>query len=372
MKTLFLIDGAAGTGKSDLVAYIASRKKRLACVVQKYTTRSPRAEEESFGVKTDLRFPPDTLQEFGARTKERGFYWYMYGEKNTQEQYGFYRDDILDALGTHDYGLLIVRDFDTIQAVKRDFPDVRCISVFVYTDRDLVERRLRKDGYSPEAIALRLSRLPLAWADYVKHCEEYDEKIINSSDRKDFEILIEALFRKAERTPSGVIRVAPHKDLLLPSALVGFKEGMQERLIARRYDKNVFLMMKYRRANARVHRFIERTLADHGLNCVRADDAEWDITRNTYNPVAVLFCCKFGVALFDEREEGNEYSPNVAYELGMMHDQGKECLILRHKTLSGVPFDLAKELYVEYDDNLALEDIIKEWVGKIAEHAASR
>ena len=50
----------------------------------------------------------------------------------------------------------------------------------------------------------------------------------------------------------------------------------------------------------------------------------------------------------------------------MMHEQGKECLILRSAGLNEVPFDLVKELYVTYDDNLELQGIIGDWVKKIS------
>ena len=46
------------------------------------------------------------------------------------------------------------------------------------------------------------------------------------------------------------------------------------------------------------------------------------------------------------------YSPNVAYELGMMHSQGKECLIMKHASLPSVRFDLIKDLHEVYDRDL--------------------
>ena len=102
---------------------------------------------------------------------------------------------------------------------------------------------------------------------------------------------------------------------------------MLDRLRRYPFERNVFLMMKFRDGNRPVFDFIKESLAANGLNCVRADDKEWQITRDVYNPVAVLYCCKYGIALFDEAETGSTYNPNVAYELGMMHLQGKECLI---------------------------------------------
>jgi len=148
--------------------------------------------------------------------------------------------------------------------------------------------------------------------------------------------------------------------------LVGFKAKMMQKLEVHPFHSNVFLMMKFRGGrNQRVYQYIKKTLAAHDFNCVRADEDFWDITRNSYNPVAVLYCCKFGIAMFDEPEPGNDYSPNVAYELGLMHSQGKECLILRSAGIERVPFDLVKELYVDYEDNLEVEEILESWIAKI-------
>ena len=72
-----------------------------------------------------------------------------------------------------------------------------------------------------------------------------------------------------------------------------------------------------------------------------------------------------GIALFDELEEHQAYSANVAYELGMMHQQQKHCLVLRHTSLPPVPFDLLKELYVPYERDLQVRGIVERWVNDV-------
>ena len=147
MKTLFLVDGAAGTGKSDLLRYLATKKKRVAIAIRKYTTRRMREEEESRQLPLDLRFPPDSHEQFTKRMSNPEFYWYPYGNRDYGENfYGFYRRDIEEALESRDVALVIVRDRETINQIQRDFPSVKCVSVFVYTDRDQVLARLREEG----------------------------------------------------------------------------------------------------------------------------------------------------------------------------------------------------------------------------------
>lgn len=149
--------------------------------------------------------------------------------------------------------------------------------------------------------------------------------------------------------------------------LIGFKEDIETKLLKFPFNDNVFLMMKFRRSNEELGEYIIENLENHGLRGVRADQDEWNITKNIYNPIAVLYCCKYGIALFDEPEKNQAYSPNVAYELGMMHYQKKDCLILRHTNLPQVPFDLIKDLYITYQKDLQVRKIIASWIKQIKE-----
>ena len=360
-----LIDGAAGTGKSDLAKYLVKSKNRQVKLVKKYTTRKQRKEEFT-NISSDLHFPPDSQSKFEKRKQDGEFFWYHYGNKETGEHlYGIYINDILQALEEVDFAVAIIRGSQVIEDIKNSLSNIRCVSVFIYTDKELVQERLIGDGYDKKAVEFRLSRLPLAWGDYIKGASQYDETIINSSNSTDFELIIERLFQKFKKSNQDSLIVDNTKELPLLRPLIGFRKAMEERLEKYSYEKNVFLMMKFRNENARLYAYIKTTLEKQGLNCVRADNPEWDITRNTYNPIAALYCCKFGIALFDEPEPKNEYSANVAYELGVMHNQLKECLVLRHTSLVSAPFDLVKELYVDYSDNLELENIITDWIGKL-------
>ena len=141
-----------------------------------------------------------------------------------------------------------------------------------------------------------------------------------------------------------------------------YKDRLTRQLKEYPYEKNFFLMMKFRKNNEAFYGFIKNELEKYGYNCVRADEPEWNLTNNVYNPIAVLDCCKYGIALFDEPEEGANYNPNVAYELGIMQDQGKPCLILKHSALKVVPFDLVKELYKSYTREIEFQKIFKDWL----------
>ncbi|HEY6324154.1 MAG TPA: response regulator [Thermoanaerobaculia bacterium] len=151
----------------------------------------------------------------------------------------------------------------------------------------------------------------------------------------------------------------------LPKPLIGFKKDLERQMLRYPFERNVFLMMKFRPATLEIAAYMRETLQRRGFLAVRADDVQWNITRSVYNPIAVLYCCKYGIALFDEPEADHAYSPNVAYELGIMHQQNKECLILKHASLPSPPFDLIKDLHVPYERDLQLGPLLVRWLESI-------
>lgn len=161
------------------------------------------------------------------------------------------------------------------------------------------------------------------------------------------------------------LEVGGQKFPLMPPIIPHF-ESLKEKLLDCDYEKNIFLMMKYRTENDSLAKFIVSTLKEAGLTCVRADMEDWNLTHDdVINPLAVLYCCKYGIALFDEPEEGQNYSPNVAYELGIMHYQHKNCLILiNHKIADKKPFDLIGKLHSTYKKELEVKTLIEDWIKK--------
>ncbi len=367
LKNLFLIDGAAGTGKTDMLDYLREKYSGAnnVVIIRKITTRKHRPEEIKRNLHLDLDFV--SARNFAETTKRQEYYCYRYGG----ESYGFPRSKLEEALLTNQPVFVIVRDRRTIQQLISDFPQICTIPVFIYTDREETVRRMRNEGYDQSSIEFRLKRSDLAWDDYLRHSDLYKEVIINNSNRTDFHRLIDYLIQKyaPENEAPEMLFVSNTERFQILRSLVGFKQTIRNRL--NNYGRNVFLMMKFRESNRLVYEFIRSQLEQNGLNCVRADQPEWNITHNVYNPIAVLYCCKYGIALFDEAEEGNLFSPNVAYELGMMHTQNKLCLILRHTSLPGVPFDLIKDVHETYSKDLELQRIVNNWITALRPHASS-
>jgi len=360
IRKIFLIDGLAGTGKSDLIDFVNRKHKINSTVVQKYTTRERRTPEEASLI--DLTFVD---HEHFESLKTSGFYFYEYGH----ESYGFYKDDIIFALQHYENVFVIVRDRTLIKKISVDFETLAyVIPVFVYTDRDQVIDRLKRDGFDDEQIGFRLKRSQISWDDYLEYPDGSLRIIINNSDKAHFNRKINSLideFSSDRIDSSNFIFINPALKFELIKPLEGFKRDILRQLDKFPYEKNIFLMMKFRDSNMKFYQFIKNEVERAGYNCVRADDASWNITGNVYNPIAALYCCKYGIALFDEPEEGQNYNPNVAYELGIMQYQNKRCLILKKDDLPNMPFDLIAELRKEYSAEIDFQKMFSDWLVEI-------
>ncbi|MEZ3436599.1 MAG: hypothetical protein K1W34_18720 [Lachnospiraceae bacterium] len=357
MKVLFLVDGAAGAGKSDLVNYIANTYQNTATKISKYTTRKRRITEEA--KKTDLIFISE--EEFTKKkaNKKDTLFSYFYGGS----QYGFYKGDVDKAIEQYNCTFIIIRNQDLIRKLCVIYKDkVLVVPIYIYTDMGLIEARLKEDGYDEDTIKFRIERSEAIFKEYLEN-DIYTNVIINRSNVTDLHRKIRLLMDKYTNIDKqeDKLYVSPTQYFRLHN-LSYYKDRLTRQLKEYPYEKNFFLMMKFRKNNEAFYGFIKNELEKYGYNCVRADEPEWNLTNNVYNPIAVLDCCKYGIALFDEPEEGANYNPNVAYELGIMQDQGKPCLILKHSALKAVPFDLVKELYKSYTREIEFQKIFKDWL----------
>lgn len=357
MKVLFLVDGAAGAGKSDLVNYIANAYKYTATKVDKFTTRKKRPSEEA--KKSDLIFITEDEFKKKEANKKDVFFNYIY----SGSKYGFYKSDVDKAIEEFKSTFIIVRNQDLIRELCTIYKNiVLVVPIYIYTDMGLIETRLREDGYDDDMIKFRVERSQVVFKEYLEN-DIYRNVIINRSNVTDLHRKIKLLMEKYTQIDNqeDKLYVSPTQYFRLYN-LTYQKNRLIKQLEEFPYEKNFFLMMKFRKNNEAFYGFIKNELEKYGYNCVRADAPEWNLTDNVYNPIAVLYCCKYGIALFDEPEEGANYNPNVAYELGMMQNQGKPCLILKHTSLKTVPFDLVKELYKPYSREIEFQKIFKEWL----------
>ena len=168
------------------------------------------------------------------------------------------------------------------------------------------------------------------------------------------------LERRLHQRPA-IIRVE-NTDIKLPTTLKGHQHAIEDFISKNPYEKNVFLMMKYRDTNQHISEIIRSAVSNAGLNMWLASEVRITDELGT-NVIACLLSCKYGIALFDEPEDQQNINPNVAYELGMMHLLDRHCMILKSKNVN-IQSDILAKLYVEYASE-KLGDIInsvKKWL----------
>lgn len=160
---------------------------------------------------------------------------------------------------------------------------------------------------------------------------------------------------------------------LLPKNLVGYREDMNKFLKNHTYNKNIFLMIRYRSYNIELKEKLKDYLINKGYNLIIAGSKP--ITDELNNVVACLFCCKYGLVIFDKSEDEDdstqEINPNVCYELAYMHSFRRQILILKDKKIRP-PSDILAKIYEEaeinndskedFDDTVGMYKIIDDWL----------
>lgn len=367
MKNLFLLDGLAGTGKSDCLDYITDKGNMFnASIIFKYTTRPQREREKSDELKSDLKFV--TEEQFNNMQLSAGekFITYKYGGKKDKYKYGFSLNEIESQLINCTNVFIIIRDVSLIKKLISIYGNkYNVIPVFIYTDTLLVSKRLEKEGYSKEDIKFRLERNAQVWEDYATQSVHiYKHTIINNSDKTAFHRLICQLLEIYNQRQSGIFRLHNGQQIQLGNSLSGHSDKLNDFINTYDYEKNIFLMIKYRDNNELLRSSIETWIRAKGYNCIIANQN--DITHDVYNPIALSYVCRYGIAVFDEAEENNAYSPNVSYELGSMQAQFKRCLIIKHIGLKRYNFfDILKDDGKEYTVQTELRRIIQEWIDSL-------
>lgn len=149
---------------------------------------------------------------------------------------------------------------------------------------------------------------------------------------------------------------------LVPNAIVGWRSQMQHFLSAHPFDTSVFIMIRYRTRNKNLISDVKEVLQSNGLFGVLASDH--DLTDDLYNPIACLLCCFAGIAVFDKPERKQEFNPNVAYELGMLHLLGRPCLILKNRVLQTLQTDILMKLYTPYSNRTQVTKEIDTWIDR--------
>ena len=287
MKNLFVVDGASGTGKSDLLEYAANYSTRVS-VVRKFSTRDMREYEKDPAWFLDLEFVTD--RDFQTMKFE---YEYVY----SGHRYGFTRRRLTQALSDSKTVFVIVRNRDVGKQLMVDFDFINVVPIYVYTDTERIRKRLRRQRMTNDQIAFRLSRLQQSYEDYLKHSELYREILINNASTTDYHRLIDKMVDKYQHTPDIDAR-------------------------------SVFILISFNPENPKLEDYaesIKRAVFDfdsaYGCSSLKDSPGSFRISDEAKKRIAE---CRLAVV------DLTENSPNVFYELGYAHAIGKKLIITSH------------------------------------------
>ena len=133
-------------------------------------------------------------------------------------------------------------------------------------------------------------------------------------------------------------------------------------------DTNIFIMMRFRDAPQQkdILSTIRKSLADYGINALRADDKSYAQSLFA-NIRSYMNACNRGIAVFEQIDD-TDFNPNVSIELGYMISQGKKVLLFKEKRLKALPTDIVGQLYKpfdSYDIQTTIDSGINEWLRDI-------
>lgn len=171
-------------------------------------------------------------------------------------------------------------------------------------------------------------------------------------------------------TPDGYRAVdgdfAPLDDLVmhrapveLTASLANFKKDFPDS------SRLAFVMMRFGKSKAHtsILQGIRSALDPQQIVALRADDKQYhdDILLNI---LTYIYGCRFGIAVF-ERIEGDDFNPNVSFEVGYMNGVGKSVCFLKDKTLTTLHTDLIGRLYWEFDTQdctTTIAPVLQKWM----------
>lgn len=288
MKNLFLIDGASGVGKSDLLRF-TSEFNIDASYVKKYTTRPKRDYEDTNEWKIDLMFV--TNEEFENLNLE---YQYIYEGYS----YGFRKVDLDRQLSSKSNVFMITRNVGIIKQLQKDYKFINVVPVFLYVDRELVVKRLKSQGLNDKQIKFRLGKLDIAYQNYLGNSRLYKEVLVNISSIDDFHRIIHDMLSKYQS-----------------------KQDIDENL--------VFVLMSFNPDNPELVDFyhaMQRAVKNHKneLECINLKEVGG--TSYKISETSKEYIRKCRLAIIDLTET----RADVLYELGYAHGIGKDCIITVH------------------------------------------
>lgn len=153
----------------------------------------------------------------------------------------------MEAINSFENIFVIVRNLDCINEITKNYGrKVKVISILIYADKQFTEERLKLVGREDE-IPTRLNRMNQVLSDYFSELSFFDRIILlNDASEEHLKMQLNQLIKKCEIEPYNSLYVSPNQSYNLIKPLIGYKENIYLQLDKFPFEKNIFLMMKFR------------------------------------------------------------------------------------------------------------------------------
>ncbi len=214
MPTLFLVDGAAGSGKTDFIQHFCDEASQRDTYIKKYTTK-PRDFD---GIeRPDLEYCTKDVYDAHQRgRKDYDYFEYNYPENEASCRYMVLKKDIDSKLYEYNNVYLIVRNAETIRTIKEvyaSYLNIKVVSIFIYSDsvrlRERVtaqcrERNITDISRIEENISKRLQRNAECLNSYIGTIGEnlYDYVILNDIGYEEYHRCMKNIKSRCEKDNS--------------------------------------------------------------------------------------------------------------------------------------------------------------------------
>lgn len=398
MKTLFLIDGAYQAAKT---AFCSILREKSGWVLIKKDSTKPADKQDIDMQVVDINEAERRLKKYTAKesTKkerlQRRWFCYKYPELDGyKDTINCIDTDAIDNLVEDlekPYGFLIVRDHQCINDLIDRYEtngSLNVVPVFLYTDYTYIS------ATGDEEVIAKWNKL---LRSYIWNYDDsigkinYERVLIFNGERgctypsdiavNNLRRQLEELVKQVENKNSDLVVVTASERTFIPKEIRGRKLELEKAIVSpEKYRKTIFIMMKFHDSveKDQLYLKIKNAIESNGYSCVRADDGfvkrifpnKSEDNKPSLVYWLATFLCGQGIAIFERNNQGNiELNPNVAYEMGIMKQQGKHVDIFVPDTAQveneDLFFDIKDCWKNKYNDD---QDLINKIIKTIKEY----
>ena len=211
MSQIVVVVGGSGAGKSFLLSKIQEINKEFNSnpdenhplndypytVIKKYTTRSPRKNENKVAIDLHFNATDEELERCGD-------FVYLYGENS----YGIDCNDIDEALKNGRSPIIIVRDFKTVNLLKQRYGQIIDIYCKCGLSKGDLKARLLQEGSLQDEVQVRIKNIKHDENQWLYSESDFYDYIVNRYDSSFIKAFISSLKKAPKKNYKKIVIIA--------------------------------------------------------------------------------------------------------------------------------------------------------------------